>query len=165
MDVNAMVPRAAAMATDLERINSEMRALENRVRTDDAELEKVTREREAGLQRLGQDRDNKLEELTRNRDEELDGIKREMDTRLGQFDRNINQQRDLFDQLAKNYNQALLAKGEQGIEDMRLGAPAVPPAQAQPRGRAMKSVFATILGGMLGWGFALLRETLQKAAS
>jgi len=164
MDVNAMVPRAAALATDLERINAEMKVLEGQVRMDEAELEKLTRARDAGLQQLVQDRDNKLEELTRSRDEELDGIKREMETRLGQIDRNINQQRDLFSQLAKSYNQALLAKGEQGIEDVRLGAPAVAPEQPQPRGRATKSVLATILGGMLGLGLALVRGASRKVA-
>jgi uncharacterized protein involved in exopolysaccharide biosynthesis len=159
MDVNAMVPRAAAMATDLERINTEMKALEGNVRMDEAELEKLTRARDAGLQQLVEGRDNKVEELTRNRDEELDGVKREMDTRLGQFDRNINQQRDLFGQLAKNYNQALLAKGEQGVEDVRLGAPAVAPERPQPRGRVGKSLLALILGGAVGLGVALVRES------
>jgi uncharacterized protein involved in exopolysaccharide biosynthesis len=159
MDVNAMAPRAAALKTDLERINAEMKALESRVRMDDAELEKLTREREAGLQKLTEERENKLTQLSRSRDEELDGIKREMDTRLGQIDRNINQQRDLFNQLAKNYNQAVLAKGEQNVEDVRLGARAVAPEQPQPRGRAIKSLLAAILGGMLGIGVALVRES------
>lgn len=159
IDVNALVPRAAALTTDLDRINSEMKALDSRVRMDEADLERLTRQREAGLQKLSDERENKLTQLTRSRDEELDGIKREMDTRLGQIDRNVNQQRDLFSQLAKNYNQGLLAKGEQGIEDVRLGAPAVAPEQAQPQGRATKSLLAVILGGMLGIGAALVRES------
>jgi uncharacterized protein involved in exopolysaccharide biosynthesis len=162
MDVNAMAPRAAALTTDLERINGEMKALETRMRMDDADLEKLTREREAGLQKLTDERENKVTQLARSRDEELDGIKREMDTRLGQIDRNVNQQRDLFSQLAKNYNQALLAKGEQGIEDVRLGAPAVAPEQIQPRGRATKSLLGAILGGMLGLLIALVREAGAK---
>jgi len=158
MDVNAMTPRAAALATDLQRINVEMGALETRVRMDDADLEKLTREREAGLQKLTEERENKIALLTRSRDEELDGIKREMDTRLGQIDRNVNQQRELFGQLAKNYNQALLAKGQQDVEDVRIGAPAVPPQSAQPRGRITKTLFAVMIGGFLGIVMALVRE-------
>jgi len=163
MDVNAMVPRATALTTDLARISADMKVLDGDVRMNEAELEKLTRERDAGLQKLTEDRANKLSQLTRGRDEELDGIRRDTDTRLGQLDRAIDQQRDLFSQLAKNYNQALLAKGEQGIEDVRLGAPAVPPAQAQSRGRAIKSLLAAMLGGMLGLGLALVREALRKA--
>jgi hypothetical protein len=159
MDVNSMVPRATALTTDLERISAEMKVVEGDVRMNEVELEKLTRERDAGLQELTEERANKLSQLTRGQDEELDGIRREMETRLGQIDRNIVQQRDLFTQLAKSYNQALLAKGEQAIEDVRLGSPAVVPEQPQPRGRVGKSLIAAILGGMLGVGMVLVRES------
>ncbi len=159
MDVNAMVPRSVALAKDLERIDGEMNALDGRVRGDDAELDKLTREREAGLTKLTEERANQLAELGRARDVALDAVKRETETHLGQMDREIGQERDLFSQLAKNYNQALLAKGEQGMEDVRLGAPAVAPEQAQARGRAVKSLLAAIVGGLLGIGIALVRES------
>jgi uncharacterized protein involved in exopolysaccharide biosynthesis len=161
MDVNTMVPRATALTTDLGRISAEMKVVEGDVRMNDAELEKLTRERDAGLQVLTEERANKLSQLTRGQDEELDGLRRGMETRLGQISRNIDQQRDLFTQLAKSYNQALLAKGEQGIEDVRLGAPAVAPEQPQPRGLLTKSLLGAILGGLLGLGAALVRESWQ----
>ena len=163
MDVNALAPRGAALTKDLERISAEMKTLETQVRTHEANLEKLAREREAGLQELAEERGNKLSQLTRNREEELDGIRRQMDTRLGQTDRNIDQQRDLFRQLVETYNQGILARREDNVEGVRLSAPAVAPEQPQPRGRATKSVLATILGGMLGLGLALVREALRKA--
>jgi uncharacterized protein involved in exopolysaccharide biosynthesis len=159
MDVNAMVPRATALTTDLERISAEMKVLESDVGMNEAELEKLTRGRESGLAKLTDERANMLSQLTRGRDEELDGIRREMETRLGQIDRDIDQQKGLFTQLAKSYNQALLAKGEQSIEDVRLGAPAVAPEWPLPRGSATKSLLAGFLGGLLGLGLALVRDS------
>ncbi len=159
MDVNAMTPRAAALAQDLDRISTEMKTLETTLRGYQAGLEKLEREREAGLAQLQEQRGNGLARLQRDRQSELDALKREADTRLGQLDRDIAQQRELFDRLAKSYNQALLAKGQQDVEDVRLGAPAVPPQVPQPRGRAAKTLLAAILGGMLGLGVAVVRES------
>jgi len=158
ISVTPLVPRAASLVTDLERINAGMKVLESHIRKDQADLEKVSRGREAGLQRLAEERENGLADLVRNRGAEIDSIRREMDTRLGQMDRQIEQQRELFAQLARNYNQGLLAKGDQGMEDVRLGAPAVPPDQPEPQHRAATSLLAAILGGMLAFGAALVRE-------
>jgi uncharacterized protein involved in exopolysaccharide biosynthesis len=159
MDANALAPRGAALTKDLERISAEMKTLEAQVRTDEANLEKLAREREAGLQELAEERGNKLSQLTRNREEELDATKRQMDTRLGQIDRNIDQQRDLFRQLAETYNQAILAKGEDNAEGVRLSAPAVVPEQPQPRRWLAKALLFAFLGGMLGLAAALVRQS------
>jgi uncharacterized protein involved in exopolysaccharide biosynthesis len=158
MEVQGLTPRAATLTADLERLNTEMKDLEAKIRADDANLEKLQREREAGLAQLQETRTAKLADVQRARQEELDALKREMDTRLAQLDRDLGQQRDLFGQLAKNYNQALLAKGQQDVEDVRIGAPAVPPQSAQPRGRINKTLFAVMIGGFLGIVLALVRE-------
>ena len=127
MEVNSLIPRAAGLTADLERLNTEMKKAEASLGSDEAALDKLQRERAAGLAQLQEDRENMLTHLTHERQAALDAIKRETDTRLGQADRMISQERDLFAELAKNYNQARLAKGEQNMEDIRLGAPAVPP--------------------------------------
>jgi uncharacterized protein involved in exopolysaccharide biosynthesis len=158
MDVNAMVPRAATLAAGLERINTEMKALETNYRADDAGLEKLARERQSELEQLKAQRENQLAELSRAKQSELDGIKRETDTRLVQLDREIAQQREFFSYLAKNHNQALLAKAQENVEDARLGAPAVPPQTTEPRGLATKSLLAVVIGGVLGLGAGLVRE-------
>ena len=164
MEVNALAPRAAGMATDLERINAEMKGVESSVRSDRAALEGLKLGREAGLAQLKEERETRLAELTRTMQAALDASKREMDNRLGQSARTIAQKRELFDQLAKSYNQAVLAKGQQDFEDVRLGAPAVPPEQPRARGGVMKSLLGAILGGLLGLFIALVREAAAKPA-
>jgi uncharacterized protein involved in exopolysaccharide biosynthesis len=159
MDVNAMVPRAAGLTKDLDRINEEMRLLEAGLRDDQASLEKLQGGRDAGVAQLKEQRANELVRLNRERRRELESLEREMDTRLAQLDRDIVQQSDLFDQLAKNYNQAILAKGQQDVEDVRLGAMAVPPEAPLARRGVSKALFASFLGVLLGAGVALVRES------
>jgi uncharacterized protein involved in exopolysaccharide biosynthesis len=74
------------------------------------------------------------------------------------MDRDIAQQRDLLAELTKNYNQAALAKGQQGMEDVRIGAPAAPPDHPLARGGVVKTLVGLIVGGCLGIGVALVRE-------
>jgi uncharacterized protein involved in exopolysaccharide biosynthesis len=159
MDVNAMVPRAASLTADLARINDEMKDLEAKYRADDAGFEKLTRERQAALDQLTARRDTGLGELQRRRQSALDALKNETDTHLAQLDRTIAQQRDLFAQLGKNYNQALVAKAQENMEDVRLGAAAVPPQTAKPRGLATKSLLAAMVGGVIGLGVGMVRES------
>ena len=159
MDVNAMTPRAAGLTKDLDRISSEMKSLETNLRGEEASLEKLQREREAGLAQLQEQRANALATLQRDRQGELDGLKLEADARLAQLDRDITQKRQLFDRLAANYTQALLAKGQQDVEDVSLAAPAVPPQVPEPRGLATKGLLAAMIGGLLGLGAALVRES------
>ena len=164
MEVNSLIPRAAGLAVDIERLNKEMKTAETSLGSDEATLDKLQRERDAGLAQLKEDRENILAQMTHARQAALDAIKRETDTRLAQADRMIAQERDLFAELAKNYNQARLAKGEQNMEDIRLGAPAVPPETPEPRGGAKKALLAAIAGGMLAVFIALVREAAAKTA-
>jgi uncharacterized protein involved in exopolysaccharide biosynthesis len=159
MDVNAMVPRAAGLTADLERINTEMKSLETSLRDDQTALGKIESGREAGLTQLKAQRANEVGLLQRSRQSELDGLERGSDMRLAQLDRDIAQQRELFDQLAKSYNQALLAKGQQDVEDVRLGAPAVEPQTPRPRGMATKTLLGILFGLATGIGVALVRES------
>ncbi len=165
MEVNALAPRASGMTVDLQRIDAEMKEVESSVRSDRAAFEGLRLGREAGLSQLTEKRATELTELTRVTQAALDACKREMDNRRGQSARMIAQQQGLFDQLAKSYNQAILAKGQEEFEDVRLGAPAVPPEQPRvPRGAITKSAFATILGGLLGLVVALVREAAVRPA-
>jgi uncharacterized protein involved in exopolysaccharide biosynthesis len=122
-------------------------------------LEKLQGGRDAGVEQLKEQRANELVRLNRERRRELESFEREMDTRLAQLDRDIVQQRDLFNQLAKNYNQAILAKGQQDVEDVRLGAIAVPPETPLARRGVSKALLASFLGVLFGAGIALVRES------
>ncbi len=158
MEVNALIPRAAELERELQQMAERLKALDAEIREDDAKLEEMQRKREAGLENLQAVRSLGLEKLTRARQQELDAIKREWETKVGQLERHIAQERDLFADLARNFNQALLAKGQQDVEDVRLGAPAAPPDLPKSRGGAVKSLLAAMLGGLLGIGTALVRE-------
>jgi capsular polysaccharide biosynthesis protein len=157
-DVNALTPRAAQLAERLAEISKETSNMDVSVSADEAGLEQLNQERDAGLARLREDRSNRLSGLTRQRQNELDAIKREWDTKLGQLDRDIAQERELLSELAKNYNQATLARGQQDFEDVRLGAAAVVPDTQLPRLGALKTLLGLVIGGLLGTGAALVRE-------
>jgi len=164
-EVKALTPRAAQLAERLIEMSDQLQLLAREAGSGRAAIERLTREREAGLARLVDARTNQLNELTRQRERELGEIQRARDTRLSQLDREIDQQRDLFSSLAANYNQALLAKAQQDVEDVRLGASAVAPERPQPRGRVSKALFAAILGGIVGIGLALVRESWGESSA
>ena len=52
MEVNSLIPRAAGLTADLERLNTEMKTAEASLGSDEAALEKLQRERDAGLAQL-----------------------------------------------------------------------------------------------------------------
>jgi capsular polysaccharide biosynthesis protein len=160
-DVNALTPRAAQLAERLGEISAEAAKMDLSVSTDESALEKLSQERDAGLAKLREDRTNRVTELMRERQADLDAIKREWDTKTAQMDRDIAQQRDLLAELTKNYNQAALAKGQQGMEDVRIGAPAAPPDHPLARGGVVKTLVGLFVGGCLGIGVALVREVRQ----
>ena len=161
-DVNALTPRAAQLSQRLVEISDETAKMDTAVSADAAGLEKLKQERDAGLAKLQESRANGLAELTRERQAELDAIKRDWDAKAAQMDREIAQQRDLLAELTKNYNQAALAKGQQGMEDVRIGAPAAAPDHPLPRGGAVKTLVALLIGGCLGIGISLVREARRE---
>lgn len=163
-DYNALMPRASQLEERLEEISKNLKDADSSIRTDNAGLEKLENERDAGLATLQDGRANGLAELNRNRQRELDAIKRESDAALGNMDRDIGKQRDLFADLAKRANQALLAKAETNVEDVRLGASAVPPDQPRRRGGLKMTLVGLIIGGLLGVGVSLVREASRAAA-
>ncbi len=165
IEVNALVPRAAKLAQDLATMSEAIKEKDTPLRLDEAGLEKLKREREAGLDRLKQDRDDQLEALKRQQQFELDGIKRAWDAKVGQLDRDVNHEKDLFTELAKNYNQALLAKAQQDVEDVRIGAVAVPADHPQPRGTVKMALLLAVVAGLFGVGIALVSESLEPDRS
>jgi len=111
------------------------------------------------------ERNIQLEILTRQSKQELDALARERDNRLAQLDRDVGRLKGLHDDLAKNYNQATLAKAQQEVEDVRLGAAAVPADLPAPRGLAVKSLLALVVGGMIGLFAAVISDAVATAES
>jgi len=157
-DLNALAPRAQQLEERLKEMRSELSTADVDLGGDEASLEKLQQERDAGLSKLEATRADGLDTITRQRQAELDGIKREWDARLAESDRDIAQQKDLYADLAKKDSQAMLAKAQQDVEDVRLGAPAVPPDRPERRGGVTKTLLALVLGGVLGIGIAVVRE-------
>lgn len=163
-DVFALGPRAKQLTGEIERLGSEVQRLDQDYGSDTAGLEELKHERAAGREILQEVRANGLAALVRGKQSELDGLNRERDARIGQLNRDISHQQDLYTDLAKASNQAMLAKAQQNSEDVRLVSPAVPPDTPRPRGVAAKTVLATVLGGILGLGVALTRQALASTA-
>lgn len=163
-DVFSLVPRADQLGREIERLSAEIQRLDLEYSPDTSALEKLKQEREAGLARLQKDRDNGLGKLTRDSQRELDNITHEREARLVQIDRDISHGQELYAELAKAYNQAMLAKAQENMEDVRLGAPAVPPETPRPHGVATKGLLGAILGGIFGLMVALVREAEARQA-
>ncbi|MEJ2190482.1 MAG: hypothetical protein P8Y93_13975 [Acidobacteriota bacterium] len=163
MDLNALVPRAKQLSTRLAAMAQELQTLDTSLRADNASYEKLTREREAGLENLQNEGDLQISILERRKQQELDAIDRERTARVDQLTRSIDQQKQLFGQLAENYNEATLAKAEQNVEDVRLAADAVPPDHAEGRRLVMKTVLAAGLGLLVGLMLALALEAWSTA--
>ena len=163
MEVNALVPRKVQLTDQLASMAEDLKAKESALRTDEALLDKLQQERDAGLGKLQEQRGYQLNLLNRGRQQELDALKREGDARLAQIDRNIAQQKGLFDDLVRRYNQAQLAKAQVDTADIRLGSPAVAPNEPKPRGLAVLALLAALLGGLAGLVAAGIREALSGA--
>jgi hypothetical protein len=162
MDLRMLTPRADQLDARLEKLAVQVRALELKYREDDAERARLLEEREAGLSAIQNSGDLTVEMLERQREGELSSITRAMENSLARFDRDIDQQRDLFEELAKNFNQATLAKAQQDFEDVRLGAAAVAPETEIRRNIPAKVSLGVMLGGLLGLVVALARAGAEQ---
>ncbi len=157
-DVAALAPRGAQLDERLAALSKDMKTLEVGLTADEARLEKLENARDAGLTGLQDSRAAGLAAVSRQRDQELASLKLDTGVRLARVDRTITQQQELFNQLTKSFNQAMLAKGQLDFEDVRIGAPAVPNPLALKRGRLLKAALAAFVGGLLGIGVALVRK-------
>jgi uncharacterized protein involved in exopolysaccharide biosynthesis len=158
MELNALVPRADQLDKRLAEMAAQMKSLDRTIRTDNAAFERLDRDREAGFKILQEDNALQLAFLERHKKQELDSTKREGTKQIAQLDREITQQKDLFKQLATNYNEATIAKAENSVEDVRLGAPAVAPERPKSAQIVTKTMAALLLGIFVGLIAAAVRD-------
>ncbi len=161
-----MAPHVKQLEEELRRISVVTKDLDVELQLDMAKLEQLTRERESGLEKLKDKRTTALSDLMRERERHLQFLSLECDNRLAQLDRAIYQERDLNMDLAKSFNQAVLARAQQSSEEVRLGSPAVPPDRPLPRRIALSSIIAALAGALAAIGIAAFRDALaiQPAA-
>lgn len=162
MEVNALVPRKQQLTEELAAMAEDLKEKEISLRTDEARLEKLQQERDAGLAKLQEEREFQMILFNRGRQQDLDTLKRQGDSELARIERNIAQQKGLFDELMRSYNQAVLAKAQDKTEDIRLGAQAVEPEQATPRKLSLFTLLAGLVGGISGLFYLLIRDSKAK---
>ncbi len=163
IEVNALAPRSDQLEQDIKAAVQKLQVQEKALQNDLSDLERLKQTRAAGLKGLQGARAEGLRKLQADRDLEIQSLQRSRDTAVAALQRDIDTQKAFFNQLAQNYNQALVAKSQMNtnIEDVRLLSPAALPSEPEPRGALTKGVLAGILAGMLGLFWALVREALR----
>ncbi len=159
----ALKPRAAQLGTQIEQLLERMAAAESSLRGDQAGLTGLEETRAAGLERLDVEQITELEALEQQRDQVLELHRNATDNIVRQRTRSIEQRKTLFGELAKNYNEAVIAKAQADLEEVRLGARAVPSERPLPRQLALKAILAGIVGGLIGLLIALVNDRRQPA--
>ncbi len=159
LDEKSIGPRTKLLEDELVRIASSIKVGDVALRAEEAKLNQLSQERESGYEKLRDKRKNDLADLMNEKQRYIAALTMERDLHLAQLDRGIAQERELNTELAKNFNQALLAKAQQSVEDMRLGAPAVPVDRALARGVVLGAGVAAALGTLLATLIAWYRET------
>jgi hypothetical protein len=161
IDVQSLGTRSQQLQEEAAKLAEEHRAAELALRADEAKHDQLVQERTLGLQQLKERRKSELDQLSRQRQSESDRHFRESTNVLSVFHRRVDQERALNEALGKNYNQAVLARSQQNVEDVRLAAMAVPVDRPLPRGAVMISLLAAATGGLAGLLVGLARDAAR----
>lgn len=154
----ALKPRSTQLGTQIDQLLKSMAATESSLRADQAGLTGLEETRAAGLERLDVEQITELEALEQQRDQVLEVYRNETDNIVRQLNRSIDQRKTLFSELAKNYNEAVIAKAQADLEEVRLGARAVPSDRPLPRQLVLKAILAGIVGALIGLLIALIND-------
>lgn len=146
--------RLSQLETDLEEISPAERQW---VRRASAGLEDLQRARAAELAKLLSDRALVASDLKRQGAREIAVLRREQANALGQLERDVRHKQVLFDKLASNFNEVILARAEQGGQDILRAASAVAPGKPQKQ-LLVKLLVGAFLGGLLGLFLGVVRE-------
>jgi len=133
------------------------------------ELERRQRERSAGLSRLLAERKVAVEEAMRQRSRELEILRRERDRKvaelvrqrdseIGAIDRDLQVEVELVQYMAKENQQAMLARSERDVADVRLGSRAVPPLKPRGQSALPEMLAGLLLGCFLGAMVSLVQD-------
>lgn len=163
-EANPVYGRLVGQLAEIEIAPESVRAeVRRRAHRFLAGLERLQADRTAELTKLLADRALVMDDLARQRAQEMRALERERRMELEQLSADIAQQRELFEKLAENHSEAGLAEAEQVLQEVRLGAPAVPPARPESRQLLFKALAAAVVGGVVGLVVALVREVEMDA--
>lgn len=156
--VGSLEPRRAQLETTLADMVKRIGELRAAIDLDEQQLQVLAAAADARIQRFRAERSEAKASVERAKEAAIQLLGRESKTRIGQADRDIKQERELFDQLATKFNEALIVKGQQNFDDVRLGAHAVPPDRPDSERVWQSTVAAVFAGLILGLGIAAFRE-------
>ena len=154
----SLEPRAEQLRKQIADLRVRMDAEEVALRDDMAELGALQQSREAGHARLTAEVAAELAAAELTRDRLLKEHEDETARVLKQMRRDVDQRLELFKEMTISYNQAVIAKAQQDLEEIRLGAAAVPPDRALSRRLLIKAALAGIFGMLIGVVIALVRD-------
>lgn len=164
-EINPAYPDLVLTAMELESELTRRRLEAGETALATPSFEKLQSQRAAELAKLKEKRGLELSVLRRKQLSELDSIDRERKMRLAEISRQLSQMRKLEDQLAANYNEAVLAKAQESVEQVLLGSRAVAANEPRSRRAPLKTLLCAILGGVFGLGLAKAREALAPVES
>lgn len=164
LEVSSLEPRAEQLLDRLAVMTDDFHALDTTLGENRATLEKLRQQRAAGLANLKQERQLGLDHLKQDKERTLERLENTWETRVVQIERDIDQESELFSELATNFNEASLATTSSGVEDVRVGAAAVPPDRPQSSYVFIRSALAALFGGFLGLLFALVRASRPETS-
>jgi uncharacterized protein involved in exopolysaccharide biosynthesis len=162
VDLSALAPREAQLASQFDELAASIRAEEVALARDEAEAAKIQETRDSGLVSLLDRQTAEMAVRGRERDRELAAIQDEEKNALSALDRTLAARSDRYNSLSKLHNQAILTKAQSALEDVRVAAPAVAPHRAEPRRIAAKVGVATMIGAILGVLLAIVREARSR---
>lgn len=169
-DLNALKPEVAFEPVPLENLSrSELAKAVSDLFQAESALRKLQSERELGFIKLRQERAVKLERLKQEtqarqrdllfaRDQELAGLRfaQESADELGLAE--VTAQREFLNEMAKASNTATIARAENSSSDVQIIDVAMPPSSTMQKPSIKYAAVALVLGAMLGYGLAGLRE-------
>lgn len=151
-------PRGAQLKTQMAALREKMAAAEASLRADQAGLVALEQARNAGYERLRVELEAGLEAEKLRRDRTLAEHTEESQKLFAQLSREVDQRKSLFQEMTTSFNEAVIAKAQQDLEEVRLAAPAVPPESPQPRRLMLKAALAGLCGAVLGLLIGIVRD-------
>ena len=137
-------------------------------------MEKVQRDRSAGFSNLVEQRaqslreaqnqkSRDLEDLRMQRKQELAALDSQQTTGLADINRRLTYASQLFDELAERSKQAELARGQEDLADVRLGASAIQPLHPLSKHLPVKITLAVFFGALFGALIALYKTAAESS--
>ncbi|HYG75762.1 MAG TPA: Wzz/FepE/Etk N-terminal domain-containing protein [Planctomycetota bacterium] len=164
MEVNTLAPRQEKLKTELSKMAEAVAKLGDSVRATHAEVEQLEAMLETGTKKIKETTSSEVSALEKQRDAEIKEGERLRAAGVASIERELVAQRELFDQLSKNWNSINISKVQDDFDDLRVGASPVVPVSPVARKTLPVSIAAAIGGALAGIFFSLIHSIKRKKA-